>query len=244
MDNASFSSIRAAAKQILEKSQGKINIFIGNAGVMGMPKLELSEDGQEKHFAVNHLSHFLLVHLLKDALLASSSADFNSRVVLLSSSAHRMGRLLPSDDYLFQKSTYTSEVAYANSKLANVYTANFVERRYGGRGLHATSVHPGGILTNIGRHLDPEFVAAIVNNPVVAPTLKSAEQGAATTVLAAVGKEWEGTGGKYLEDCEEAKKGADDGSAFGKGYTSWTYDEGDEERLWGDSLKIVGVEDA
>jgi hypothetical protein len=73
--------------------------------------------------------------------------------------------------------------------------------------------------------------------------LKSAEQGAATTVIAAVGKEWENKGGKYLEDCEEAKRGKDDNDTFGAGYVRQTYDPENERRLWKDSLVIVGIED-
>ncbi|KAL1595751.1 hypothetical protein SLS60_009440 [Paraconiothyrium brasiliense] len=243
MENASFSSVRAAAQQILSQSHGKVNIFIANAGIMGTPELKLTEDGHESQFSVNHLSHFLLFHLLKDALLAASTPDFNSRAVFVASSAHRGGRLPASDDYSFQKTPYKHEAAYSNSKLANVYTASFIDRHYGAMGLHATSLHPGGILTNIARSLDPAAMDAIKNMPHLIPMFKSAEQGAATTVVAAVGKEWEGKGGKYLEDCEEAKRGTDDGDVFQLGYTSWTYDEGEEERLWRDSLQLVGVED-
>ncbi|KAJ4344720.1 uncharacterized protein N0V89_012464 [Didymosphaeria variabile] len=194
MDNASFSSTRAAAQQILSQSHGKVNIFIANAGIMGLPELKLTEDGHESHFAVNHLSHFLLFHLLKDALLAASTPDFNSRAVFVSSSAHRGGRLPPSDDYSFQKTPYKHETAYANSKLANIYTASYVDRHYGSRGLHATSLHPGGILTNIARYSDPAVIEAIKSIPHLIPLFKNAEQGAATTVVAAVGKEWEGKG--------------------------------------------------
>ncbi|KAJ4301279.1 hypothetical protein N0V90_003370 [Kalmusia sp. IMI 367209] len=243
MDNASFASIRTAAKEILVQTQNKVNIFIGNAGVMGIPELRLTADGHEMLFGVNHLSHFLLFQLLKEALIASSTPDFNSRAVILSSSAHRGTKLRKSDNYSFQKGGYTPEEAYNNSKLANVYMANEIERRYGPKGLHATSVHPGGILTNIVRFMDSTFVDSINDHPDLKKLWKSAEQGAATTVLAAVGKDWEGTGGKYLEDCEEAKRGEDDNSVFSKGYVSQTYDQKDEERLWKDSLKIVGIED-
>jgi hypothetical protein len=74
-------------------------------------------------------------------------------------------------------------------------------------------------------------------------TKLSCEQGAATTVLAAVGKEWENKGGKYLEACEEAKRGVDDNDAWGTGYVRQTYNTNNEERLWKDSLKIVGISD-
>ena len=241
MDNNSFASIRTAAETILKKSNNKVNILINNAGVMGLQGLKLTEDGQEVHFATNYLSEFLLFQLLKPALLASATRDFHSRVVNVSSSAHRAGNLPDSDNYNFEKGGYSHEVAYANSKVACTYLANEIDRRYGSEGLHATSVHPGGIGTNISRHLGPEFVQYITSNEAIVKILKSLEQGAATTVVAAIGKEWENKGGKYLEDCEEAQRGKDDNNTFGVGYVSQTYDQKSEDRLWRDSLKIVGI---
>ena len=241
MDNNSFASIRAAAATILKKSNNKVNILINNAGVMGVQGLKLTQDGQEVHFATNYLSQFLLFQLLKPALLASATRDFHSRVVNISSSAHRAGTLPESDNYNFEKGGYSHEVAYANSKLASTYLANEIDRRYSSKGLYATSLHPGGIGTNISRHLGPEFVAFIMSNEAIVKMLKSSEQGAATTVIAAIGKEWEGKGGKYLEDCEEAQRGEDDGNTFGAGYVSQTFDQKNEERLWKDSLEMVGM---
>ena len=241
MDNNSFASIRTAAETILEKSGDKVNILINNAGVMGVQGLELTEDGQEVHFATNYLSGFLLFQLLKPALLASANRDFHSRVVNVSSSAHRAGHLPESGNYNFEKGGYSHEVAYANSKVACIYLANEIDRRYGSEGLRATSVHPGAIGTNISRHLGPEFVRYILSNEAIVKVLKSSEQGAATTVVAAVGKEWGNKGGKYMEDCEEAGRGEDDDDSFGVGYVSQTYDRRNEERLWKDSLKMVGI---
>jgi NAD(P)-dependent dehydrogenase (short-subunit alcohol dehydrogenase family) len=123
MDNASFTSVRAAAATILAKSNNQVNILINNAGVMGVQDLELTKDGHEVHFATNHLAHFLLFQLLKPALLASSTADFHSRVVMVASSAQRSTTLHESDNYNFQKGGYHYLQAYANSKLANVYMA-------------------------------------------------------------------------------------------------------------------------
>jgi NAD(P)-dependent dehydrogenase (short-subunit alcohol dehydrogenase family) len=246
MDLTSFSSIKSAASTILSKSNNKVNILINNAGIMAVPKRELTEDGNELHFQINHLSHFLLFQLLKPALLASSSPDFNSRVVNVASSASRTCELLDSDNYNFEKSEYDHSVAYGNSKLANVYMATELDRRYGNQGLHATSLHPGGIHTEIDRFIketDPSFVAAIYANEHIVKVLQSPAQGAATTVYAAISKEWEGKGGRYLEMCEEAKRGKDDGQTFGVGYVKQTYDTEKEKRLWKDSLKMVGVED-
>ena len=244
MDNASFARVRTAAATILIKTKNQVNILVNNAGVMGIVDRKLTEDGHETNFATNHLSHFLLFQLLKPALLASSTPEFHSRVVNVSSSAHRASSFPDSDNYDFQKGGYDHGLAYANSKLANIYMTNEMDRRYGRKGLHATSVHPGMIYTKISRHLGPEFaeqLAAIVRD--FEKVLKSAEQGAATTVLAAVGRGWEDRGGKYLQNCEEAKRGTEDNSVFGYGYVQKTYDPNNEERLWKDSLKMVGVED-
>ena len=121
--------------------------------------------------------------------------------------------------------------------------ANELDRRYGKRGLHTTSLHPGAINTGLARHLDESFVQQILSHEKIAKVLKSVEQGAATTVLAAVGRDWEGRGGKYLEDCREAEKGANDGDIFSSGWVKQTYDEVEESRLWKDSLDIVGMKD-
>jgi len=244
LDNNSFGSVKDAAETILKQSNNKVNILVANAGIMGVPERTLTGDGHEVHFQTNHLSHFLFFHLLKPALLASSTPDFNSRVVLVASSAHRATTLLDSDNYDFEKGNYDAQLAYANSKLANIYMANGIERRYGAKGLHGISLHPGAIgETKISRHMGPEFLAQIMSNPYLVSIFKTHEQGAATTVLAAIGKEWEGKGGKYLEDAEEAKRGQDDNQSFGVGWVKQTYDAESEVRLWKDSLRIVGVSD-
>jgi NAD(P)-dependent dehydrogenase (short-subunit alcohol dehydrogenase family) len=243
MDNTSVESVRNAAATILTNSNGLINILINNAGTMGISNLTLTEDKHEIHFAVNYLSHFLLFQLLRPALLASATSNFCSRVVNVASSAHRAGNLDHLVNSNFEDGKYDHGVAYANSKLATVYMANEIDRRYGHMGLHATSLHPGAINTNISRNIGPEFVAQLMSNPKVLKILKSAEQGAATTVVAAIGKDWEGKGGKYLEDCEEARRGPDDSDAFGVGWVRQTYNSENERRLWMESLKILGMSD-
>ncbi|OBT39935.1 hypothetical protein VE00_09585 [Pseudogymnoascus sp. WSF 3629] len=243
MDNTSFASIRTAAATILAKSENQVNILINNAGVMGISHLTLTEDGHEVTLTTSHLSHFLLFQLLKPALLASSTPGLHSRVVNVASSAHRACVLPESDNYNFQKGGYDIGLAYSNAKLASVYMANELDRRYGHKGLHATSLHPGGIMTRISRHVGSEFVKQFTEDPVFSKLLKSPEQGAGTTVIAAVGREWEDRGGRYLEDCVEAVRGEDDGNPLGVGFVRQTYDQEDEERLWRDSLRIVRVEE-
>ncbi|OJI91174.1 hypothetical protein ASPTUDRAFT_52879 [Aspergillus tubingensis CBS 134.48] len=239
MDQASLGSVRQAAKLILSKTN-KVNIFIGNAGVMAVPDLQLTEDEYEVQFATNHLAHFLLFNLLKPALLEGSTPDFHSRVVLVSSSGHRVHGINEADNYHFQKGGYDPLVAYGQSKTANIYTASEIERRYGGQGLHGLSLHPGIIATGLGRYLSEEQIQALLTDETVGRVAKSTEQGAATTLWAAVGREWEGKGGKYLADCAEAVDGEYDGHA-GRSIVSYTYWPEGEERLWRDSLEMVIV---
>ena len=244
MDNASLDSVRTAAATILDKTGGQVNILINNAGIMAVPNLQLTKDGHELQFGTNHLAHFLLFQLLKQALIESSTPEFHSRVVNVSSSGHRIHRINESDNYNFEKGEYNPWVAYAQSKVANIYMANEIDRRYGSNGLHATSVHPGGIATTgLGKHMNPAIVEEFFSDPVKVKGLKSAEQGAATTVIAAIGKEWENKGGKYLVDCAEAMQGDEDGDMERLTYVSHTYDPKSETRLWQDSLKIVGLKD-
>ncbi|KAJ3545401.1 hypothetical protein NM208_g2530 [Fusarium decemcellulare] len=240
MDQTSFDSVRAAAKQILAKTD-KINILIENSGVMAVQTLELTKDGHEMQFGTNHLSHFLFFELLKPALLAATTPELNSRVVVLASSAHLSSGINDSDNYNYQKGGYDPWVAYGQSKTANIYMASELERRYGSQGLHATSVHPGGIMTGLARHIPEEQVQSMAGNDVVKKGLKSPEQGAATTIWAAIGRQWEGTGGKYLADCSVAELAEDANPLMAQGHAKHAYDPEKKSRLWNDSLKIVGL---
>ena len=150
------------------------------------------------------------------------------------------------DDYDLKKRGYDPWVSYGQSKTANIYMANEIDRRYGSRGLHATSVHPGSIRqSGLQKHVTPESWANIkeqVDPSELAPTrYKSAAQGAATTVWAAIGREWEGRGGRFLENCAEAKPRASAGAL--SGYTAYVYDVDAAKRLWADSCRMVGVQD-
>lgn len=243
MDNTSFDSVRSAAALILTNSSDQVNILINNAGVMAIADRQLTKDGHEMQFGTNHLAHFLLFQLLRPALLASSTPEFHSRVVNVASSGHRLHGINDNDNYNFQKGGYNPWVAYAQSKTANIYMANEIDRRYGDKGLHATSLHPGAIETSLGKHMDSKLVEQFKQNPELLKKLKSPQQGAATTVIAAIGSDWENKGGKYLDDCAETQLGVDDGDVEGYGYVSHTFDPEKEARLWRDSLKIVGLED-
>lgn len=240
MDQTSLDSVRAAAAAILSKTD-QITILVTNAAIMAVQDRQLTEDNYELQFATNHLSHFLFFNLLKPALLAGSSADFQARVVVVSAAAHRVVTLNDSDNYHFQKGGYNPWVAYGQSKLANIYMANEIERRYGLSGLHATSLHPGLIATGLSQHLPEEEIGAMLQNEFMIKMQKSLEQGAATTVWAAISKELEGKGGLYLDDCAVAKRGEDDGIPALGMTSSSTYNAEEEARIWKDSLKMVGL---
>ena len=136
MDQSSLGSVLEAAKANLSQ-ENRTNILINNAGIMGVPQRQMSDDGFELQFATNHLSHFLFFKLLKPALLAGSSSEFQSRVVSVASDAHRDFGLNEPGNYNFENGDYHPWSAYAQSKAANIYFANELDRRYGPRGLHA-----------------------------------------------------------------------------------------------------------
>jgi NAD(P)-dependent dehydrogenase (short-subunit alcohol dehydrogenase family) len=242
IDHSSLDSVREAAKAILTKTD-KISILINNAGIMNVQELERSKDGYELQFATNHLSHFLLFQLLKPALLAGSTPEFPSRVVNLSSDAHRWGGVNESGNYNFERSEYSPYASYAQSKTANIYMANEIERRYGSKGLHAASVHPGVIKTGLGRYMTDEQIQALLSDDGLATYWKSPGQGAATTVWAAVGSSVEDIGGKYLANCAVAKLGNDPNDASGTSYREHAYNPEGELRLWEDSLTLVGFQE-
>lgn len=240
MDLNSLDSVRAAAQTFLDKSK-MLNILVNNAGIMATPQ-GTTADGFESQFGTNHLAHFLLFQLLKPTLLASSTPEFNSRVVVLASSGHRAGGVR-FGDYGFEKAEYSPWVAYGQSKTSNIYMANEIERRYGARGLHGLSLHPGGIMSGLQKHVPDSVKEGWKTNEESGRYMKSVEQGAATTVFAALSKEWEGRGGRYLEDCAESPPVREGAKPTDVGYVPHAYNEKGEKQLWVDSLRMVGVED-
>ncbi|KAI3579659.1 short-chain dehydrogenase/reductase-like protein [Fusarium oxysporum f. sp. albedinis] len=237
LDLNSLASVRACVAEFTSKSS-KLNVLIANAGVMMTPEGRTA-DGFETQFGTNHLAHFLLFQLLKPALLASSTADFNSRVVILSSIAHRSAEV--DFDNLNLDGDYNPWVAYGQSKTANVWTANQIERLYGRNGLHAWSVQPGPTGTGLYKHMSEAEVAASQSDPTLAKIFKTVEQGASATVWATTSKALEGQGGKYLEDCQISKPWDSAAGPWAPGYGSWTYDDEKEAKLWTKSLELVGM---
>ncbi|OHE98112.1 WW domain-containing oxidoreductase [Colletotrichum orchidophilum] len=238
MDQASLSSFQGAAAAILAKT-AKIHLLVNNAGIMAIPDLRLTAEGHELQFGTNYLLHFLFYKLLKPELLAAASPNLPSRVVNLSSTAHNVHGINDPDNYDFQKGDYDASVAYGQSKTANIYMANEIEHRYGACHLHATSVQPGIVQTGLTRHMPPD---AFKGMEVLYPTMKSIEQGAATSVWAAIGKAWEHDGGKYLVNCAVSGPYVEGENKFiALGYAPYAHDVGKAKSLWSHSLKIVGL---
>ncbi|KAI0911615.1 hypothetical protein F4823DRAFT_623384 [Ustulina deusta] len=239
LDLESLASVRACAEEFLARSQ-TLHILIANAGVRLVPEGR-TPDGFEVHWATNHLSHFLLFELLKPTLLRCSTPAFQSRVVAVSSTAHRTAPL-NFDDLNFEKRKYDGVAAYGQSKLANVYMANEIERRYGSQGLHGWSVHPGGIRTGLQRPNFRDYFVVLKNGPMhTLRYMQNTEQGAATSVWAAVSRDLEGKGGKYLEECQVSEGLVEGGDVVGPGHAPWVYHEEDAKKLYGVSLKFVGL---
>ncbi len=241
LDLNSLASVRSFAETFLKNTGGKLNILINNAGVMATPEGK-TEDGFETQFGTNHLAHFLLFQLLKQALLSSSTPAFNSRVVVLSSMTHRYYEI-NFDNIMLTGGEYDPQHAYAHSKIANIYMANAIERRYGSQGLHANSLHPGGIMEGSGLqvNIDESIMKAWMENPKITNYLKDTKQGAATTVWAAVAKCWEGRGGQYLEDCQVGPPCKKRFSFLDMGYEKWAFNRENEDRLWRMSNEYVGL---
>jgi len=229
----SLPSVRACAAGWLA-SHGVLNLLINNAGVMACP-LERIGDGWERQFATNHLGHFLLTMLLLPALRDGAPA----RIVNLSSGAHRFGGV-NFDDIHFREREYNKFAAYGQSKTANVLFAVELGRRLAGSGVTINAVHPGVIMTELGRHLTPEDLAGFPGATSVADMkFKSFEAGAATSVWAATAPELEGRSGLYLEDCHVAGPATADGVQVG--YSSWAMDPAAAARLFTLSEQLVGL---
>lgn len=235
-DLASLASIRTAAQQALTRFD-QVDLFINNAGVMACP-LSRTADGFELQFGTNHLGHFLLTNLLIPLLEKAE----NPRIVNLSSRGHHLDTV-HFDDLNYGERDYEKWDAYGQSKTANILFTVALERRLANKGIHAYAVHPGGIMTNLGRHLEPDDLASLrkrmeSNAGDKGMTFKSIPQGAATTCWVATAQELEGVGGLYAEDCAIAEQSDTDPTG---GVRSYALDKEAAERLWTVSEELVGA---
>ncbi|KAM4580238.1 retinol dehydrogenase 13 [Odontesthes bonariensis] len=225
LDLASVYSVTQFAKDFLE-SEDRLDILINNAGVMMCPRW-LTEDGFETQLAVNHLGHFLLTNLLLPVMKSSAP----SRVINVSSIAHRGGRI-DLDDLFFSRRPYSALESYRQSKLANVLFTWELAQRIKGSGVSAFCLHPGVIRTELGRHVEGWFplLGALLRLPTLL-LMKTPWQGCQTTVFCAVTPGLEERSGCYFSDCTE-REAAPEGR-----------DEEVARKLWEESARLVGLRD-
>lgn len=218
---------------------GPLHILVNNAGVMALPELTRTVEGWETQFAINHLGHAELTLGLHDALTAARGA----RIVVVSSSAHQQSPVVL-DDIHFTARRYEAWSAYGQSKTATILFTVALASRWAADGITANALHPGGIMTNLQRHLDDaqlRWVGAVDeqgNRLEVPPGWKTPQQGAATSVLLAASPVVDGVTGRYFEDANEATVIAEpvDGRS---GVLSYALDEKNADLLWEETLRLL-----
>jgi NAD(P)-dependent dehydrogenase (short-subunit alcohol dehydrogenase family) len=217
-----------------------LDILVNNAGVMATPLLYTAED-LELQIGTNHFGHFVLTLGLSRALMNAAEEDRTARVVVLSSIGHRRSGI-HWDDIHYRRRPYDKWEAYGQSKTANSLFAVGYSARFEEHGVTANAVMPGGIMTPLQRYLSKEEMVAMGwmdDEGNVREGFKTPEQGASTSVWAAVGEELEGVGGLYLEDCAEAPPWSE--SHPMKGVMPHAIDPDDADRLWAVSEETTGV---
>ena len=239
MDLSDLDSVAAFTATIREDAR-PLRLVINAAGVMATPQ-QRTPQGWEWQFGTNHLGHFALVGGVAP-LLAEGS-----RVISYSSVGHYRSPVL-FDDITFETTPYDPWVAYGQSKTANALFAVGLDARGSSRGIHSFSVHPGGIMTDLQRHMPREELLArqwidADGNPN--PLFKTPAEGAATGLWAATAPELLTRGGVYCEDC--SLKGvvpADHADLTTGGVKEWAIDTAAADRLWDVSVAATGLDPA
>jgi NAD(P)-dependent dehydrogenase (short-subunit alcohol dehydrogenase family) len=224
---------RASIAEFVEAWEGPLHVLVNNAGIMASPESHTPE-GWELQFATNHLGHFALALGLHDALAEAG----NARIVAVSSSAHRRSPVV-FDDIHFERRAYEPWAAYGQSKTANVLFAVEATRRWADDGISINALMPGGIMTNLQRHVDAATRAEWTRSGSLGDLrLKTPQQGAATSVLLATSPQLEGVSGRYFEDCGEARTVPADYAA-GDGVREYAIDPYAARRLWEESVAML-----
>jgi len=241
LDLGSLKSVRACADVLLAKGD-RFDVVIANAGVMATP-FSHTADGFEAQFGTNHLGHFVFVNRIASLMGAGS------RLINLSSSGHRFSKV-DLDDPNFERTPYEPFVAYGRSKTANILFAVAFDQRHRERGVRAAAVHPGGIQTELGRHMGEGQLTAMIdqiNKQLAAEgkahfLWKTIPQGAATSVWAGVTATADEIGGRYCENCHVGSIVADDVpiSPVSEGVRGYALDPIAAEALWRKSEELVG----
>jgi NAD(P)-dependent dehydrogenase (short-subunit alcohol dehydrogenase family) len=241
LDLANLKSARTCADKLLAQGES-FDVVIANAGVMATP-FGHTADGFETQFGTNHLGHFVLVNRIAPLIRPGG------RLINLSSSGHRYSNV-DLQDPNFERTPYEPFVAYGRSKTANILFAVAFDERHRKRGVRAAAVHPGGIHTELGRHIDPSRIQGIIdqmNKQLAAEgkgpfQWKTVPQGAATSVWAGVVASAAEIGGRYCENCHIGNVVPDDVtiSAISEGVRGYALDPKNAEALWKKSEELVG----
>jgi NAD(P)-dependent dehydrogenase (short-subunit alcohol dehydrogenase family) len=241
LDLANLKSVRACADALVAKGE-PFDVVIANAGVMATP-FGHTADGFETQFGTNHLGHFVLVNRIAPLIRTGG------RLINLSSSGHRFSNV-DLQDPNFERTPYEPFVAYGRSKTANILFAVAFDQRHRKRGVRAAAVHPGGIDTELGRHVDPSRIQGMIdqiNKQLAAEgkapfQWKTIPQGAATSVWAGVVAPADQIGGRYCENCHVGQIVPDHVtiSAISEGVRGYALDTSTAEALWEKSEELVG----
>jgi NAD(P)-dependent dehydrogenase (short-subunit alcohol dehydrogenase family) len=227
LDLASLESIRKFA-ETFKGNYDRLDLLINNAGIM-IPPLMRTKDGFEIQFGVNHLGHFLLTNLLLPLVIKTE----NSRIVTLSSGAHRSGEIM-FDDINWEKS-YSKFPAYSQSKLANLMFALDLNEKLqaAGHKTLAVAAHPGVARTSLGRHVNKILYVLLL--PIFYAITHSAAKGALPTVMAALDPDVKG-GDYYGPQGRKEMKGPP-GHAI---IAPQTLDKEVRNKLWSVSEELTG----
>ena len=235
LDLASLASVRAAAEALVAEGR-PFDLVIANAGVMATP-FARTADGFELQLGTNHLGHFVLVNRI------ASLMPMGARLVVLSSIGHQFGDF-DLEDPNFERKPYDSFAAYGAAKTANALFAVEFDRRHKAHGVRAAAVHPGGIVTELARHMTEESIRQMMalTRPQAGETprgrgFKTVPQGAATTLWAAATAPAELVGGRYCEDCHVAELTA---TSTTQGVRPYALDAAHARAAWAKSEELVG----
>jgi NAD(P)-dependent dehydrogenase (short-subunit alcohol dehydrogenase family) len=241
LDLANLKSVRACADELVARGES-FDVVIANAGVMATP-FGHTADGFETQFGTNHLGHFVLANRIAPLMRVGS------RLINLSSSGHRFSNV-DLNDPNFERTPYEPFVAYGRSKTANILFAVAFDARHQGHGVRAAAVHPGGIQTELARHLDPARLQSLIeqmNQQQAAEgkppfQWKTIPQGAATSIWAGVVASADEVGGQYCENCHVGRV-VPDGvtiSAISEGVRGYALNSRTATALWEKSEEMVG----
>jgi NAD(P)-dependent dehydrogenase (short-subunit alcohol dehydrogenase family) len=238
MDLGDIASAIGFGRRVADAGRS-VGVLVNNAAIMACPETRIGP-GWEAQFATNHLGHFAMTNAMWPVL----ADDGGARVVSLSSTGHKLSPIRW-DDVQFE-SGYDKWVAYGQAKTANSLFAVQLDALGQSAGVRAFAVHPGGIMTELQRHLPKQEMIAMGwmdDQGNVDDRFKTPEQGAATSVWAATSPQLDGMGGVYCEDCDIADPVDLDGPfARFRGVNPHAVDRDEAAKLWALSAELTGID--